>query len=106
MSCLQLCFAAAAASVVTIMYAAAQYRCCMGYCLCMSCYHHVCKCSLQVLLLVLLHWLLLLLQVALHVLLPRHVMQYLAVAYVIVDALMHMLLHSGCVAGAGAAASC
>ena len=92
LSCLQLCFAAAAASVVTVMYAAAQYHCCMCYCLCMSCYHRVCKCPLQVLLLLLLPWLFFLLQVALHVLLPMHVMQDLAVAYVTADAMMHTAL--------------
>ncbi len=39
-----------------------------------------------------------------HVLLPMHVMQYLAVAYVTADAMVHMLLHSVDVAAACAIA--
>ncbi len=42
----------------------------------------------------------------LHVLLPMHVMQYLAVAYVTADAMVYMLLHSVDVADACAAVFC
>jgi len=94
----------AAAGAVTVMCAAAQCRCCMCYCLCICCFHHVCRCPW--LLLLLLPWVLSLLHVLLHVLLPMHVMQYLAVACVTADAMVRMLLHSFGVADACAAAFC
>ncbi len=88
LSCVQLPSAVAAcaiafASAVSTMYAGVlgcYYFCCLG---CYPC------CMLL-----------------LHVLLPMHVMQYLAVACVTADAMVRMLLHFFGVADACAAAFC
>jgi len=96
LSCVQLPSAVAACAIAfasavstTCMYAGVLGRCCYYFC-CLGCY----PCCI------------LLLHVLLHVLLPMHVMQYLAVACVTADAMVRMLLHFFGVADACAAAFC